>query len=50
MKKKVDSFMEKLEHLMEIGGTKKDIVLLVISGVATILSLLGVQPLPFDIM
>ena len=33
MKKKVDSFMEKLEHLMEIGGTKKDIVLLVISGV-----------------
>ena len=50
MKKKVDSFMEKLEHLMEIGGTKKDIVLLVISGVATILSLLGIQPLPFDIM
>lgn len=37
MKKKVDSFMEKLEHLMEIGGTKKDIVLFVISGVATIL-------------
>ena len=50
MKKKVDSFMEKLEHLKEIGGTKKDIVLLVISGVATILSLLGIQPLPFDIM
>ena len=50
MKKKVDSFMEKLEHLMETGGTKKDIVLLVISGVATILSLLGIQPLPFDIM
>lgn len=50
MKKKVDSFMEKLEHLMEIGGTKKDIVLFVISGVATILSLLGIQPLPFDIM
>ena len=50
MKKNVDSFMEKLEHLMEIGGTKKDIVLLVISGIATILSLLGIQPLPFDIM
>lgn len=50
MKKKVDSFMEKLEHLMEIGGTKKDIVLFVISGVGTILSLLGIQPLPFDIM
>lgn len=50
MKKKVDSFMEKLEHLMGIGGTKKNIVLLVISGVATILSLLGIQPLLFDIM
>ena len=50
MKKKVDSFMEKLEELMGIGGTKKDIVLLVISGIATVLSLLGVQPLPFDIM
>lgn len=26
------SFMGKLEHLLEIGGTKKDITLLVISG------------------
>lgn len=42
--------MEKLEGVMGIGGTKKDIVLLVISGVATVLSLLDVQPLPFDIM
>lgn len=40
---------EKLEQLMELGGTKKDIALLVISGIALVLSLLGVQPLPFNI-
>lgn len=40
---------EKLEQLMELGGTKKDITLLVISGIALVLSLLGVQPLPFNI-
>lgn len=41
--------MAKLEHLLELGGTKKDIVLLCISGVALILSLMKVFPLPFDI-
>ena len=40
---------EKLEQLMELGGTKKDITLLVISGIALVLSLLNVQPLPFNI-
>ena len=40
---------EKLEQLMDLGGTKKDIALLVISGIALVLSLLGVQPLPFNI-
>ena len=30
--------MEKLEHLLELGGTKKDITLLVISGIALIAS------------
>ncbi len=40
---------EKLEQLMDLGGTKKDITLLVISGIALVLSLLGVQPLPFNI-
>ena len=40
--------MEKLEHLLELGGIKKDITLLVISGVAVICSLLQFQPLPFD--
>lgn len=43
------SFMKKLEELLEIGGIKKDVTLLVISGVAVILSLLKVQPFPFDI-
>lgn len=40
--------MKKLEELLEIGGTKKDIVLLVISGIALIISLTDVLPLPFN--
>ena len=41
--------MEKLEGLLELGGTKKDITLLAISAAAVICSLLKLQPLPFDI-
>lgn len=41
--------MKKLESLLEIGGVKKDITLLVISGIALILSLTGAIKLPFDI-
>ncbi len=41
--------MHKLEHILELGGTKKDIVLLVISGISLILSLIGFNPFPFDI-
>lgn len=42
--------LEKAEKLLEIGGVKKDIVFLVISGVALILSMLQEYiPLPFDI-
>ena len=41
--------MEKLEGLLELGGTKKDITLLVISAAAVICSLLKLQPFPFDI-
>lgn len=40
--------MRKLEQLLEIGGIKKDIVLLVISGIAVICSLLKIQPFNFD--
>lgn len=39
---------EKLERLLALGGIKKDIILLAISGVAVICSLLKFQPLPFD--
>lgn len=41
--------MEKLEELLELGGIKKDVVLLVISAIAVICSLLHIQPFPFDI-
>ena len=41
--------MEALERLLEAGGTRKDIVLLTLSGIALVLSLTGVQPFPFDI-
>ena len=40
--------MEKLEHLLELGGIRKDIALLAISGIAVICSLVGFQPFPFD--
>lgn len=40
--------MEKLEALLELGGIKKDIVLLAISGAALVLSLTKALPLPFD--
>ncbi len=43
----------KLEELMEIGGTKKDITFLVLGGISLVLSLLNGRlhflPLPFDI-
>ena len=46
-------FMYRLEEWMEIGGTKKDIVLLVFGGISLILSMLDSRlhliPLPFDI-
>lgn len=40
--------MKKLEAFLEIGGIKKDITLLVISGIALLLSILKVIALPFD--
>ncbi|MCD7836685.1 MAG: HAD-IC family P-type ATPase, partial [Lachnospiraceae bacterium] len=41
--------MEKLETFLEKGGTKKDIILLVISGVSLLLSLTGWNPFSFDL-
>ena len=42
------ALMEKLEGLLELGGIKKDITLLVISGIAVVCSLLKWQPFSFD--
>ena len=41
-------FMHKLEAFLELGGTKKDIILLVISGISLICSIFRLLPLPFD--
>lgn len=41
--------MKKLEQLLEIGGIQKDMILLVISGIAVIGSLLKLHPFPFDL-
>lgn len=40
---------DKIEWFMNLGGTKKDVTFLVISGIALILSLCKIQPFPFDI-
>ncbi len=41
--------IEKMEWLLELGGTKKDVTFLVISGIALALSLSKACNLPFDI-
>ncbi|SHG99296.1 copper-(or silver)-translocating P-type ATPase/heavy metal-(Cd/Co/Hg/Pb/Zn)-translocating P-type ATPase,TIGR01512 [Fibrobacter sp. UWCM] len=45
--------LEKLEEIMEIGGFKKDVALLVLGGISLVLSLVNSKwnfiPLPFDI-
>lgn len=40
--------MRKLEGVLELGGIKKDITLLVISGIALLFSIFDVVPLPFN--
>lgn len=40
--------MKQLEELLEWGGTKRDIVFLILSGLGLLLSILGQTPLPFD--
>lgn len=41
--------MKKLESLLELGGVKKDVTLLVISGLTLLLSLTGAIKLPFNV-
>jgi heavy metal translocating P-type ATPase len=43
------TFIEKLEKILDAGGTRRDIVLLVISAIALICSIFHLIPLPFDI-
>ena len=40
--------MERLEQLLETGGTKKDILFLVLSGIALLISIFDLVQLPFD--
>lgn len=40
---------DKLEEFLDLGGIKKDVVLLAVSGIAVVASLLKWQPLPFDL-
>lgn len=37
-----------LEHLLELGGTKRDILFLILSGLALAVSIFDLIPLPFD--
>lgn len=41
-------FISKLEGVLELGGIKKDIVLLIISGIALLISFFDFIPLPFN--
>lgn len=40
--------MKKLEEILEWGGTRKDITLLIISGISLLISMFDLIPLPFD--
>lgn len=42
------NFLKSLESLLEWGGIKKDIILLVLGGFSLILSMFDLPPLPFD--
>lgn len=42
------AYVEKIEGILEIGGAKKDITFLVISGIALLVSIFDLLPLPFD--
>lgn len=42
------AFIRKLEDFLALGGVKRDILLLVLSGAALIISILDLHPFPFD--
>lgn len=46
--KTIEKAVRKTEWLLELGGTRKDVALLVLSGAALLLSMTNALPLPFD--
>lgn len=44
----MNSIVEKIERFMDLGGLKKDIILLVISAIALLISIFDIFALPFD--
>ena len=46
---RMKEFIKKLEELLELGGTKRDIVFLIISGIALLISIFDLIPLPFNV-
>ncbi len=44
----MNKLIKKLEFLLELGGAKRDIVFLIISGIALLCSIFHLIPLPFD--
>lgn len=45
---RMKEFIKKLEELLELGGTKRDIVFLIISGIALLISIFDLISLPFN--
>ena len=43
------TIIEKIEYLLEFGGIKKEIILLIISGIALLISVFDLIQLQFDI-
>ena len=41
--------LDRLEKLLEWGGPRRDVALLSVSGFALLLSMLGIEPLPFGV-
>lgn len=44
----MQKMLEKTEQLFKLGGTKKDVTLLIISGLVLIISIFDLIALPFD--
>ena len=47
-KRGMKQLMHKLEKILELGGTKRDIAFLIISGIALVCSFTKITPFPFD--